>query len=526
MALVTSGAMVRRSARGLLGVSLRSPRWAWGLPVLVAAVVYLLSASRLQLGIGALIAGSVVILVARAPAVGLLSLVAVLPFQEAILAYLYRSGAPSGLVRALGGWKETVVAGLVLAGIKGFRASGRRLDALDILALAYIAVATAYLAAPSLLVLGSTGAPPSLSVRLLAWRADTLFVFALLATRHAPIGMAARRKFIKVALIAGAIVAGIGCFEALDTSSWNHFAVYTLGQPRYQAGVLHTTYFPLGMYDIEIKQTIAGHVFTRVGSVFFSPLTLGFYLVLTLGLGIAAAARGRTRLLHFALALAAGALLATITRSAILSGAIVLLLALLPEARVRTQWQRSRKVRFAIVALVGLIALAPVVVATGVSHRSSAALSGGADATDHVSSTTSGLRNLASHPLGLGIGTAPGVGNRFNVSGQLTAENAYLQVGDELGVPELVIFVALLFLIVRRLSRAEAGDDEAAPLARGLRLAAVALAVGGLFLHVWLDFGLAITFWGGAGLAIGTAERLRARDRDLGGASSSPTVAR
>jgi hypothetical protein len=521
MTFVSSPPAVRRSGRGLLGSPLRSPRWAWSLPLVVAGVVYLFSASRVQLAIGGLIAAGVVILVARAPAIGLLSLVALLPFQQAILAFLYHSGAPSGLVRALGGWKEAVVAGLVLAGIKGFRASGRRLDALDLVGLAYIAVATAYLAAPSLLVLGSSGPPPSSSVRLLAWRADTLFVFALLAARHALIGASARRSFIKVALAAGAVVAGIGCFEALDTNSWNHFAVYTLGQPRYQAAVLHTTYFPLGMFNVEIKQTIAGHVFTRVGSVFFSSLTLGFYLVLVLGLGVAFAARGRAKLLNLAIALAAGCLLATITRSAILSGAIVLILALLPEKALRNHSQHTRKVRFAIVALVGLIALAPVAVATGVSNRSSAALSGGADATDHVSSTTQGLQSLASHPLGLGIGTAPGVGNRFNVSGQLTSENAYLQVGNELGIPELVIFIALLFLVVRHLGRAESADDDTTPLARGIRLAALGLVVGGLFLHVWLDFSLAITLWGGAGLAIGVAERLETRAREPG-----PPVAR
>jgi hypothetical protein len=492
----------------------------------VAGAVSLFSASRLQLAIGLLIATGVVLLVARAPAIGLLSLVALLPFQEAILAFLYRSGAPSGLVRALGGWKEAVIAGLVLAGFKGFRASGRRLDALDKVALAYIAVATAYLAAPSLLVLGSAAAPPSLSVRLLAWRADTLFVFALLAARHAPIAMAARPRFIKVALTVGAVVAGIGCFEALDTSSWNHFAVNTLGVPGYQAAVLHTTYFPLGVYSVEMKQTVAGHLFTRVGSVFFSPLALGFYLVLVLGVGIAAASRGRTKLLHLAIGLAAGALLATITRSAILSGAIVLLLALLPERALQTRWQHGRKVRFAIVAVVGLIALAPLAVTTGVSHRSSAALSGGQDASTHVSSTTQGFRSLAAHPLGLGIGTAPGVGNRFNVPGEVTSENAYLQVGVELGLPELVIFVALLFLVIRRLSRAEIADDHSAPLARGLRLAALGLVIGGLFLHVWLDFALAISLWGGAGLAIGTAERMKSQARRLAGAEQDLPTAR
>jgi hypothetical protein len=522
MALVTPISVAGRSVRGLLRSPLRPQHWAWALPPAIAVVVLQVSASRLQLLIGGLIAAGVVILVARAPAAGLLSLVALLPFQEAILAFLYRSGAPSGAVRALGGWKEAVVAGLVLAGLKGFRTSGRRLDALDFVALAYIAVATAYLAAPGLFVRGSVGAPPSLSVRLLAWRVDTLFVFALLAARHSLIGMAVRRRFIKVGLAAGAVVAGIGCFEALDTSTWNNFAVNTLGVPRYQAAVLHTTYFPLGMNSVEMKQTVAGHLFTRVGSVFFSPLTFGFYLVLVLGVGIAAASRGRTRPLHLAIALAAGALLATITRSAILSGAIVLILGLLPDNTLRSNWQRSRKVRFAMVALVGLIALAPLVVTTGVSHRSSAALSGGADATDHVSSTTRGLQSLVAHPLGLGIGTAPGVGNRFNVSGQLTAEDAYLQVGDELGVAELVLFVALLFLVVRRLGRAQTADDDSAPLARGLRLAALALVVGGFFLHVWLDFSLAISLWGGAGLAIGTAERLRPKAREP--SAAVPTI--
>lgn len=514
MALVASGTILRGRARGIRRFPWRSQRWPWVLPILVAGLVYELSSSRLQLTIGVLIAAALVILVARAPATGLLSLVALLPFQQAILAFLYRSGAPSGVVRALGGWKEAVVAGLVLAGLKGFKANRRRLDALDMVALAYILVATAYLAAPSLFVLGSGSAPPSLSVRLLAWRADTLFVFTFLAARHALIGKEVRQSFIKVLLAAGGVVAGIGCFEALDTSAWNHFAVNTLGVLSYQASVLHVTYFPLGMFSVEMQQTIAGHAFTRVGSVFFSPLTLAFYLVLVLGVGIAVASRARTKPLHLALALSAGALLATITRSAILSGAVVLLLVLLPERYLRTQWQRSRKARFAVVALVGVIALTPVAVATGVSNRSSAALSGGQDASAHVSSSSEGLHSLASHPLGLGIGTAPGVGNRFNVPGEITAENAYLQVGDELGIPELVIFVALLILLVRHLSRAQAADEDSAPIARGLKLAVLGLMVGGLFLHVWLDFGLAISLWGGAGLAVGTAERLKSRTAD------------
>jgi hypothetical protein len=402
-----------------------------------------------------------------------------------------------------------MVAGLVLGGFKGFTRNRRRLDALDRVALAYIAIATAYLAVPSLFVLGSGISPPSSSVRLLAWRADTLFVFALLGARHAGIGPASRRTFIKAVLGAGTVAAGVGCYEAVATSSWNSFAVYQLGIPRYQNQILHVT-SPLGMFNVEDKTTLAGHIVTRVGSVFFAPPPFGFYLVLILGVGIALAAQGRAGpRAYLAISLASVAVLATITRSCVISAALVLLIALRPQRLLKAHGHRSRRVRFVIVAGVGLLFLAPVVVATGVSQRTSASVSGGQDAGDHVSALVKGSKNLVARPLGNGIGTAPGVGNRYGVSGQVTAESAYLQVGDELGVPELVIFMAMLFLVVGRLRRAQRDDDDDSPLASGLFLAGLGLAVGGFFLHVWLDFSLAISFWGGAGLAIGVAEQQR-----------------
>jgi hypothetical protein len=156
------------------------------------------------------------------------------------------------------------------------------------------------------------------------------------------------------------------------------------------------------------------------------------------------------------------------------------------------------------------------VAATGLSSRTSASLSGGQDATQHVSSLGDGFSALIAQPLGRGLGTAPGIGNRFDTSGQLTSESAYLQVGNELGVPEMVIFVALLLLLVRRLGRVEPADDPGAPLAGALRAAFLGLLVGGLFLHVWLDFTLTLAVWSGAGLAIGVAERRMAERSPAG----------
>jgi hypothetical protein len=461
----------------------------------------------LQFAIGFLMAGALALLVARAPAKGLVALVALLPFQMVGLALLYRWGMPATIVRALGGWKEAVVAGIVLAGIKGLRASGRKLDALDGLALAYLAVATMYLAVPSLFVhfgSGPVAQPPNLSVRLLAWRTDCLFVFAFLGLRHADIKAAARHAYVKAVLATGAVVAAVGVYELLDPSGWNNFAVRTARVPTYDAAILHV--FLNNPYDIQYHTTLAGHAFTRVGSVLLSPLTLGFYLLVAFGLAIELIARRRTPVrTYVVVSLVAVALLGTITRGAILAAVVVLMVAFRPQ---RSRDRRSRS-RFALILAAGLVLAAPVVVATGLSSRTSASVSGGQDAADHVSSLADGFNTLIARPLGRGLGTAPGIGNRFDTSGQITSESAYLQVGNELGMPAMIIFIAMLLLLVRRLGRAEPADDPAAPATGGLRAILLGLLVGGLFLHVWLDFTLTLAVWGGAGLALGVAERSR-----------------
>ena len=68
-----------------------------------------------------------------------------------MLAQLYAWGAPAQLVRPMTAWKEALAIGVVIAGVRGYRAGSRRLDGLDKLALAYIAiVARVRAAAPAL----------------------------------------------------------------------------------------------------------------------------------------------------------------------------------------------------------------------------------------------------------------------------------------------------------------------------------------------------------------------------------------
>jgi hypothetical protein len=150
--------------------------------------------------------------------------------------------------------------------------------------------------------------------------------------------------------------------------------------------------------------------------------------------------------------------------------------------------------------------VAPLAGSSTLGQRTIGGFSGGEDTADHWTATRAGFDALVAQPFGRGLGTAPGVGNRFDVSGTLTAEDSYLQVGDEDGVVTMAIFIVLLALLATRLVRAppDVGGDVHAS---ALGAAAFALMVGGLFLHVWLDFSTALLFWGCAGIALPAASR-------------------
>src|SRR3954469_22546071 len=118
--------------------------WPWTVPFLLAGFIYATQARFVERGIAGLLALAVVALASRRPDRSLLVLIAGLPFQTLVLAQLYAWGTPVQIVRPLASWKELLAASVVLAGIRGFRAGGRRLDRLDRLALAYVAVVAAY----------------------------------------------------------------------------------------------------------------------------------------------------------------------------------------------------------------------------------------------------------------------------------------------------------------------------------------------------------------------------------------------
>jgi hypothetical protein len=421
-------------------------------------------------------------------------LIVLLPFSEMILAKLWAMGLPASVVHHLGAWKEALAIGVILAGARNFIATGRRADALDRLGLAFVGVALLYLALQHTIL---PSAPSSTSIRLLGFREDAGFVVLLLGARHAPLPANFLDRAGKAVLIVATVVAAIGLYEAVDSAAWNRFVVHNIQFTRYQASVLNTP--PVNFNDIRIYGTIGGTQIIRIGSVFLSALSLGFYLVLGFAAGLERAARGQARLwLVGSLLVIVAALVLTQTRSAIPAALVVAILVLQPAKGRSSHW----RVQLALVLAAIAIMAVPVAFSSGLSKR---VTTNSSDNAGHVASFWQGLSTIGHHPLGDGLGTSAGTGQRYasQVSQLVVPENTYLQVGVELGIIPMLVFTALTLTLIFK-ARAAARRYPHYMVA-GMAGALAGLAVGAWFLQPWTDFSLAWTAWGLTGAALGVS---------------------
>jgi O-antigen ligase len=288
-------------------------------------------------------------------------------------------------------------------------------------------------------------------------------------------------------------VALVGLVELISSSAYNHFFVFDLGVTAYKIDVLHVAVNP---FDVRFYQEAAGHAIYRVGSVFFSPLTMSFFLLAPLAVAWHRFLAGRRPLRSgLAVLIISAALLAGQTRSALIGALIIGVLGLMRARREQLRrWLPG-------LAVAGLVVVVPVVLASGLGNRLERSLVGGQDLVAHLASLEAGIAVTADQPFGRGLGTSPSIGDRFKVAGRITSENAYLQVADEMGVEEMILFIGLLVAVQRRLRR-RSREPGATELAGILADVALALIVGGLFLQIWQSFSLALSFWPAAGLAL------------------------
>ncbi len=489
--------------------------WRWMAPVsalLIAALPILLVKA-----IAALVAVAVVVVVYRKPRQAVVAILVILPFQQLVFAGLYRLGVPGEMVRPAGQWKEAVALGVLIAGLGRALRDRHKLDWVDVVGLLYCGLGLAFLFVPELIIGDALSSQLPLQTRLLGWRTDCLYVALFLACRHIRFDADDVRRLVRTFLVVATVVAAIGIYEWFFDASWNRFWIETLRLPFYKLEVLKVD--PGGekyLFDTRVFTSVGGRQVLRIGSVLLQYLALGYYLTIAVALLADRVVRGRsTRGTGIALALAATGVVLTATRSAVLGLVIVLVLTQFRRAKAgesRTTWIEEQKaagarIRFSLL-LGGLAMVAiPIAAAVGLVDR----FNGEDDFSSnesHRGSFEVSYDILVNNPLGRGLATSAGAGQRAAVEGFVVTETQLLQIGTQLGVLGMGLWIVFVLGAITAMGRAaaKAPPDVDVSAVVSLRTVLIALIAAGFFLQVYIDFALSWTTWSLAGAALGSVE--------------------
>lgn len=113
----------------------------------------------------------------------------------------------------------------------------------------------------------------------------------------------------------------------------------------------------------------------------------------------------------------------------------------------------------------------------------------------HGSAIKSGYNDVARQPLGRGPGTAGPASFRNDHPARI-AEDYYLQIGQEVGLEGLAVFIAINLLVAWQLWQRRADN-----LAKILLASLVGISFINLVSHAWTDDTLSLLWWGLAGIA-------------------------
>ena len=147
----------------------------------------------------------------------------------------------------------------------------------------------------------------------------------------------------------------------------------------------------------------------------------------------------------------------------------------------------------------------------------------------HGEALDASIRLIQEAPLGHGLGTAGLVSQQADVvSGAAVTvfgtENWYLQLGVEMGLLSMVLFVVVLLATISStfLSSIKVQDVWLKILTVSVTGAGIGFAATGLFLQVWEATVVAILFWMFAGIAV-RAPEIEREWTSLNGDDSRPT---
>ncbi|HVY08733.1 MAG TPA: O-antigen ligase family protein [Mycobacteriales bacterium] len=476
---------------------------------LVVALLLLggLKAAAVVIAAGAAVAA--ILAASRHPAGALGVIIVYPPFQFVTLAWLFKLGAPALVVRDLGYVKDAMVLGIGLAALQHRHARGGPgpgARAFEYAAGVYVAIASVYLLAP-FAIPGAFGGQ-SWSIRINAWRLDCLFILLMLFCTKVPFRRVALPRLALLVLLVGLVEFGSALWEKFDRHSYSNFFVHTIDLAAYERAVLHidSHLVQRGFLLVSASGSI------RAGGFSVSQIELGFLTVLPLAIGMQSLVGSRPNLRKL---LWPGAALTTViltqTRSAILACLIALLVV------VYVAFKRRSRVRMLALAMVVLGAVASVPLAGHSSFVQRFASIFNSSSTEdnqtHSKLSRQGWTEVLSQPVGLGLGANPATGHRFHTSNSTTTENSYLQVGTELGLGGMGLFIFMYLSVLRELWRRRWAAGAEGDLAVALFAAGCGFAVGGLFLQIWNNFPVSLPFWGLIGVMLGASSHRKPSSR-------------
>jgi hypothetical protein len=472
-------------------IRLKNQRYIlWLIPVAVAIAFAELPTKDISALIGASLALLLVVFMVTRPGVALITLVIFLPLQLLGFSLLLTLHVPASILRPASSLKELLALSILIAGLRQLRDTNQRLDRIDIAVLAYVGVVTIYLLVPHLF---SSIAPTSWSPRILAWRSDAGYPLIFFGARHAPIRPEFKDRFIRVIMVMGGLTAFLGLYQRLAPQSWSNFVLNHAQVAVYEFKVLGlapsniVANFP---YIYIIKPL-------RVSSIFLSPFDMSDYLVLVIAVAAVRIASNRQSPFNYVvLAAAMGSIVFSVVRADALAAVIVLVLIALPTSR--------NSIEGRLRVIVTLVLAAVIIVPSLSGSRFVGAQGANVSTSKHVNDVKDAFGQIETYPLGLGLGSLPSSGTRFNLArfnnyNEDITQNVFTQVSFELGLEALLPWLIMMTFVLLALKR-RAGDGDMFAAAMGFGLLGVVLA--GLGHHVFLAFPVPWTIWCGAGLAL------------------------
>jgi hypothetical protein len=261
------------------------------------------------------------------------------------------------------------------------------------------------------------------------------------------------------------------------------------------------SHFGYGDNKIAPYQTVdQNSQYARIQSTLRGANPLGAYLVLILsGLTVVYLKTKRILLNRFVLAIVASVLVLfyTYSRSAWIGSLIAVSLTVWLSVKTKIRWYLTAAI--ALLVILGGLSVLGLRNNTRFEdtffHTSNQSKSSTSSNYGHKSAIIQGLKDIEHRPLGGGPGSA-GPASAYNYQPNIS-ENYFVQIGQEVGVEGLLVFLLLNLLIASELYKNR--TDELSMVLLG---SLVGISFVGLLSHVWTDDTLGLIWWGLAGCAV------------------------